>query len=143
LVQELDDGEKASQLIAESRQKRTTTTSLRPRFLANLAVNNLKPAVPEEETIDIFADIDAWDDYSSLFTLPKSPADVVDPVCEGVARDEKALAGGFEVHKVWERAVRSAVMGLWIPPPPPEEGFQSAISGVSDVDVHMVDVASS
>jgi hypothetical protein len=92
--------------------------------------------------VDMFADIHDWDDYSSRFDLPPETAVVdVDPVSADMLRDEKALAGGFEAHKVWERAVRSAVMGLWLPPVGWEHPPSSSAE-VMDVDVQMVDVAS-
>lgn len=87
-----------------------------------LAEKEKDPYEPE----DPMADHDAcWYDYRDLYELRAGEADAGeagggyyrDQHTVDALHDTKRLAGGFNVvTSVWERAVRSAVMGLWIPP---------------------------
>jgi CDK-activating kinase assembly factor MAT1 len=84
--------------------------------------NKKDPFAPE----DPMADYDtAFYDYRDLFTLRSVEQPYVDKGTHEVLRDGKKQGGGFDVRKsVWERAIRSAVMGLWTP-----------LVGVSDAGV--------
>jgi CDK-activating kinase assembly factor MAT1 len=58
-----------------------------------------------------------WYDYRDLFKLRATSTGYVDQASEDLLNDTKKLAGGFDIAKsVWERATRSAVMGLWVTP---------------------------
>lgn len=58
---------------------------------------------------------DDWDAYEDKYSLLNS---YYDPVSEAVRKDREGImrAGGYRVEDAWERAVRSAVAGLDIPP---------------------------
>ena len=70
------------------------------------------------EPEDPMADYDEnWYDYRDMFELRDREKPYVDAATEAALQDKKKLAGGMDVRKsVWERSVRSAVMGLWTPP---------------------------
>lgn len=72
---------------------------------------------------DIDAELAQWDDYSTMFDLKTldanlRPGYVDDDSMRWVMADQAlALVGGFEIETVWERQLRSAMMGLFVPPP--------------------------
>jgi len=72
---------------------------------------------------DIEGELAQWDDYSSMFDLKGlganlQPGYVDHESMQFVLADHAlALVGGFEVEAVWERQLRSAMMGLFVPPP--------------------------
>lgn len=70
------------------------------------------------EPEDPLADYDeGWYDYRDLFTLRSTDNPYSDRGTEDALLDRRKLAGGFDVRaSVWERAIRSAVMGLWSRP---------------------------
>ena len=70
------------------------------------------------EPEDPMADYDEnWYDYRDLFTLRGTSAGYEDQATREAMSDIKKLAGGYDSRRsVWERAVRSAVMGLWTRP---------------------------
>lgn len=58
-----------------------------------------------------------WYDYRDLFELRRADQPYRDEVSESALRDVKRIAGGFDVRtSVWERSIRSAVMGLTVRP---------------------------
>ncbi|KAK9895734.1 CDK-activating kinase assembly factor [Cystobasidium minutum MCA 4210] len=58
-----------------------------------------------------------WYDYRDLFELKSEENTYRDEPSEAAIRDAKKRAGGFDVKiSVWERSIRSAVMGLTIRP---------------------------
>jgi len=86
------------------------------------------PYEPEDPLVDYDA---SWYDYRDLFTLRGGNVDAGeteggyyrDQTTTDALHDAKKLAGGFNVvQSVWERAVRSAVMGLWTAPLGGESG---------------------
>lgn len=58
---------------------------------------------------------DDWDAYEDKYTMMSS---YYDPVSELVRKDREGImrAGGYRVEEAWERALRSAVAGLDVPP---------------------------
>lgn len=58
---------------------------------------------------------DDWDAYEDKYTLMST---YYDPVSELVRKDREGImrAGGYRVEQAWERALRSAVAGLDVPP---------------------------
>ena len=86
----------------------------RANFAAAAGGVEKDPFEPE----DPMADYDEnWYDYRDLFELRETNRPYVDPATEAALQDRKKLAGGMDVKKsVWERSVRSAVMGLWTQP---------------------------
>lgn len=58
-----------------------------------------------------------WYDYRDLFELKTEDNTYRDEASEAAIRDAKKIAGGFDVKmSVWERSIRSAVMGLTVRP---------------------------
>lgn len=97
------------------------TASGRPSLLSKYLQYN-KAGGARADPVDEFAPEDpmsdydtSWYDYRDLFVVRQSYEDPTGAAC---LRDPvKQLAGGFDVSKsVWERALRSAVMGLWTVP---------------------------
>ncbi|MBW0500715.1 hypothetical protein O181_040430 [Austropuccinia psidii MF-1] len=72
---------------------------------------------------DIDAELAQWDDYSNMFDLQRLSEDYQpgyrddDSIGFIMADNALALVGGFEIETVWERQLRSALMGLFVPPP--------------------------
>jgi CDK-activating kinase assembly factor MAT1 len=58
---------------------------------------------------------DDWYAYEDMYVLRD---DYNDPVSEAVRKDRDGImrGGGYQVKEAWERALRSAVAGLEIPP---------------------------
>lgn len=96
----------------------------KPSLLSRYAGFNRKSFAAEQDKKDPFAPEDpmadydtAFYDYRDLFTLRSVEQPYADKGTHDVLRDGKKQGGGFNVRKsVWERAIRSAVMGLWTPP---------------------------
>lgn len=80
----------------------------------------------QDQKPDVEAELRRWGDYSDLFDLQTfedayRPGYVDEPSIEAVLTDDKlAFVGGFELETVWERQIRSAMMGLFVRRP--EEG---------------------
>ena len=96
----------------------------KPSLLSRYAGFSRKSFAAEQDKRDPFAPEDpmadhdtAFYDYRDLFTLRSVEQPYVDRGSQEVLGDGKKQGGGFDVRKsVWERAIRSAVMGLWTPP---------------------------
>jgi len=58
---------------------------------------------------------DDWYAYEDMFVMRES---YEDPFSEAVRKDREGImrGGGYRVEEAWERALRSAVAGLDIPP---------------------------
>lgn len=80
------------------------------------AVIEKDPFEPENPLVDYDT---FYYDYRDLFSIENS---YVDESTNGALQsDPRKLAGGFDAKSsVWERCLRSAVMGLWITPVPDE-----------------------
>ncbi|KAH9813683.1 RNA polymerase II transcription factor B subunit 3 [Melampsora americana] len=80
----------------------------------------------DEQKPDIEGELGRWNDYSNLFELQTfqdayRPGYVDEESIGMVLSDDRlAFVGGFELESVWERQIRSAVMGLFVIRP--EEG---------------------
>ena len=89
-----------------------------PSAAAALADQDEPILVPE----DPLGDVDRYDDGAVLFDLPGSGTGGMAAYADerwtaGMADDKRALAGGYPVPTFWELCVRSAVQGLFAPPP--------------------------
>ncbi|POW09003.1 hypothetical protein PSTT_07092 [Puccinia striiformis] len=86
---------------------------------------------------DIEGEINQWDDYSSMFDLRKldqnlHPGYIDHDSMRFILADHAlALVGGFEIESVWERQLRSALMGLFVPPPQPDSINQTTSDDLS------------
>lgn len=139
IIQALEEGEGSAEKIVKKQRavalKRSSarqaldplppnTSNSKPSLLskyagfnrANFAAGNIEKDPFEPE--DPMADYDQnWYDYRDLFTLRDLSRPYVEQATEAALHDRKKLAGGMDVKRsVWERSVRSAVMGLWTPP---------------------------
>ncbi|KAI0064701.1 CDK-activating kinase assembly factor [Artomyces pyxidatus] len=87
-------------------------------------------AVPDVPHVAIQDD---WYAYEDMFTLRPS---YFDPASDAVRRDREGImrAGGYRVEEAWERALRSAVAGLDLPP------LVGLAAGQGDGDVVMASV---
>ena len=103
------------------------TANSKPSLLSKYMQYN-RSNFPEREIKDPFepedpmADYDEnWYDYRDLFELGIKGKEYMDSGIQDALSDTKKLAGGFDVVKsVLERALRSAVMGLWTLPLEPD-----------------------
>ncbi|CAH7666173.1 RNA polymerase II transcription factor B subunit 3 [Phakopsora pachyrhizi] len=74
---------------------------------------------------DIDAELAQWDDYSQMFDLRQfethRPAPYLDEESLRfvLSNDGLALVGGYDIGSYWERQLRTAMMGLFVPPPEP------------------------
>ncbi|OAV89597.1 hypothetical protein, variant [Puccinia triticina 1-1 BBBD Race 1] len=125
----------ADKLVARQRavaQKRATARALASDLAtkATVAMPSLSglidPSSMEGADVnrpDIEGELGQWDDYSSMFDLKRLDANLQpgyidhDSMRLVLADHALALVGGFEIESVWERQLRSAMMGLFVPPP--------------------------
>ncbi|KAA1101565.1 TFIIH/NER complex subunit [Puccinia graminis f. sp. tritici] len=125
----------AEKLVARQRavaQKRATARTLASELATKTTVTMpslgglIDPSsMDNEETNrpDIEGELGQWDDYSSMFDLKRLDANLqpgyIDHESMRLVMNDHALAlvGGFEIESVWERQLRSAMMGLFVPPP--------------------------
>jgi len=133
LIDKLETSTKdASKLVAKARaeaQKRSaarsattfqsTSSLLRSRAAQSTVVPDL-PHVPLR---------DDWDDYTDKYVVQTN---YYDPMSEPVRKDKEGImrAGGYRIEEAWERALRSAVAGLDLPP---LVGFDPEIEPDGDV----------
>lgn len=98
------------------------TSNSKPSLLSKYAAFNKSAFSQAEkdpfEPEDPLADYDEnWYDYRDLSDLPEYQNAYRDEGTQEALLDGKKLTGGFDVRvSVWERAVRSSVMGLWTKP---------------------------
>jgi CDK-activating kinase assembly factor MAT1 len=110
----------AAKVVAQSRAKaikrssaRLTATAAVPsqtQLLRSRAAQSTEfPDVPHVPLQD------DWYTYDDMFVVKES---YDDPFSEAVRQDQEGVmrAGGYRVEEAWERALRSAVAGLNIPP---------------------------
>ncbi|KAA1097987.1 TFIIH/NER complex subunit [Puccinia graminis f. sp. tritici] len=125
----------AEKLVARQRvvaQKRATARALASELATKTTVTMpslgglIDPSsMDNEETNrpDIEGELGQWDDYSSMYDLKRLDANLqpgyIDHESMRLVMNDHALAlvGGFEIESVWERQLRSAMMGLFVPPP--------------------------
>ncbi|KAI0316782.1 CDK-activating kinase assembly factor MAT1-domain-containing protein [Amylostereum chailletii] len=91
---------------SENGLQQSSALLLRSRAAQSAAVPDV-PHVPLQ---------DDWYAYEDMYTLRDS---YYDPASDAVRRDREGVmrAGGYRVEEAWDRALRSAVAGLDIPPP--------------------------
>lgn len=119
LIDRLESSDKdAAKLVARSRlvaQKRASA-----RAMANNPFHNSSNLM-RTRTVAVVPDVphvpiqDDWYAYQDMFVLQDT---YDDPVSEAVRKDREGImrAGGYRVEEAWERALRSAVAGIDIPP---------------------------
>ncbi|PLW45452.1 hypothetical protein PCANC_06711 [Puccinia coronata f. sp. avenae] len=99
----------------------TQTTVVMPSLGGLIDPNATENA--DADRPDIEGELGQWDDYSSMFDLRRLDANLQpgytdhDSMRFVLADQALALVGGFEIESVWERQLRSAMMGLFVPPP--------------------------
>ncbi|BGP21072.1 hypothetical protein JCM10213_007590 [Rhodosporidiobolus nylandii] len=82
------------------------------QFLSSLGGGPAAAVEEEEPTIDPLGDFSLFDDYSSLFDILPAPSYLAG-LGTLVAERDRGTEGGFRAEEVWEKAVRTAVGGLW------------------------------
>lgn len=112
----------AHRLVAKSRMEAVKRAKERTKE-ANHAVHQsaamlLRSRAAQSATVPDVPHVplqDDWDAYEDKYTMMSS---YYDPVSELVRKDREGImrAGGYRVEEAWERALRSAVAGLDVPP---------------------------
>lgn len=123
IIDKLETSEKdARKVVAKSRANalkrstaRTTSSSgaMGMDYAKLLKTRTTKTTVPDEPHVPLQDD---WYAYEDMFVMP--PGGYDDLFSEAVRKDREGImrAGGYKVEEAWERAVRSAVAGLDLPP---------------------------
>lgn len=99
--------------------------------------------VDQDQKPDIEGELRRWDDYSNRFELQTFQdgyrPGYVDEESIGIvlSDDRLAFVGGFELETVWERQIRSAVMGLFVSRP--EEGSSNQLLSDEIMSVDLPD----
>jgi CDK-activating kinase assembly factor MAT1 len=126
----------AASIVAASRKRSSARDAFpstdesgipRLRFLANLTNKSHSPSSEPEEPLDALDPLDnetLYDSYDALYTIfprlsvaRESGGKSYDPGVGALVKEAgTADEGGFKVEEVWEKAVRSAVAGLWDAP---------------------------
>ncbi|KAI0797846.1 CDK-activating kinase assembly factor [Abortiporus biennis] len=127
IIDKLETSDKdAIKLVARSRAealKRASAKTTTPAFQSSSRLLRSRAAqstvIPDVPHVPLQDD---WYAYEDMFTM-RSNYD--DPISEAVRKDREGImrAGGYVVEEAWERALRSAVAGLDIPP---LQGIRSA-----------------
>lgn len=88
-----------------------TMQSINARLLRNRAAQHT--TVKEMKHVPL---LDDWYGYEDMFALKKGDYD--DIVSEAVRRDREGImrGGGYRIEEAWERAIRTAVASLDLPP---------------------------
>ncbi|BGP28213.1 RNA polymerase II transcription factorb subunit 3 [Rhodotorula toruloides] len=151
----------AASIVAASRKRSSARDAFLPtddssiprlKFLANLTNKSHFTSSEPEEPLDALNSLDnetLYDSYDALYTIfprlsvaRESGGKSYDPGTGALVKEAgMADEGGFMVEEVWEKAVRSAVAGLWDAP----LGWQEADADVEGngvaASVMQVDVA--
>ncbi|BGP12018.1 TFIIH/NER complex subunit [Rhodotorula toruloides] len=127
----------AASIVAASRKRSSARDTFpsnadeagipRLKFLANLTNKSHSPSSEPEEPLDALDPLDnetLYDSYDALYTIfprlsvaRESGGKSYDPGVGALVKEAgTADEGGFRVEEVWEKAVRSAVAGLWDAP---------------------------
>jgi CDK-activating kinase assembly factor MAT1 len=132
LIDKLETSNKdASKLVAKSLAEAQKRNNARTQS-SNLFASNSRLLRSRAAQSIVIPDVphvalqDDWYAYEDKYEVKSS---YHDPVSEAVRKDKEGImrAGGYRVEEAWERALRSAVAGLDIPP-----------LGVPDDDIVMV-----
>ena len=110
----------AAKVIAKSRAEANKRLSARTvaTTLAKSSAQLLRSRAAQSTTVPDVPHVplqDDWYAYEDMYTLRDNYEDVYS---EAVREDSEGImrAGGYRVHEAWERAVRSAVTALFLPP---------------------------
>jgi CDK-activating kinase assembly factor MAT1 len=135
----------AARLVAQAREealkRAAARTAAAQQAVQQSSANLLRSraaqsaVVPDQPHVPLQDDFYAYDD---MYTLRSS---YFDPISDAVRRDKEGImrAGGYRLEEAWERALRSAVAGLDLPP---SDGVltshpETCITGGLDADVVM------
>ncbi|KAG6379141.1 CDK-activating kinase assembly factor MAT1-domain-containing protein [Boletus reticuloceps] len=119
----------AVKVIAKSRAEANKRSSARTAAtaLAKSSAQLLRSRAAQSTTVPDLPHVplqDDWYTYEDMYTLRDNYDDIYS---EAVREDREGImrAGGYRVQEAWDRAVRSAVTALFLPP----------LSGVSQSDI--------
>ncbi|KAF8842558.1 CDK-activating kinase assembly factor [Paxillus ammoniavirescens] len=111
----------AAKVIAKSRVEANKRLSARSAAttMAKSSAQLLRSRAAQSTTVPDVPHIplqDNWYAYEDMYTLRDNYDDMYS---EAVRQDREGImrAGGYRVNEAWERAVRSAVTALYLPPP--------------------------
>lgn len=101
---------------AEKRHAQKATTSATTLSLKEAAASRIRAPAVEAQDVPHVPLEDDWLTCSDKFTVRSS---YVDPTSQFAVDDAdgRMRAGGYMLGEIWERAIRSAIMGLDLPPP--------------------------
>jgi CDK-activating kinase assembly factor MAT1 len=135
----------AARLVAQAREdalkRAAARTAAAQQVVQQSSANLLRSraaqsaVVPDQPHVPLQDDVYAYDD---MYALRSS---YYDPISDAVRRDKEGImrAGGYRLEEAWERALRSAVAGLDLPP---SDGVlishpETCIAGGLDADAVM------
>lgn len=103
-----------SSALKRSTARSSTLLSSLPSSTLSLLLSGLPSSSEQEEEAeeDIFAELNKWDDYHSMYHLKSRKEGGYVTLAEGTVGDE----GGFKVEETWEKVIRAGVMELWLDP---------------------------
>jgi hypothetical protein len=132
LIEQLEktsDDRQAAKLYRDARkqavQKRKEAEEVPEEWarlmMAPSALDDMDVDAPTDNRFDPDADLANWDDYSTLVVVPQAAIGYpLDPWTACSKKEEewaiRAQAAGYRREAFWERAVRSAVQGLFTAP---------------------------
>ena len=143
---EHSDGD-ATRLVAQARaealKRAAARTAAAQQAVQQSSANLLRSravqsaVVPDQPHVPLQDDFYAYEDMYAL----RSGSCYFDPASDAVRRDKEGImrAGGYRLEEAWERALRSAVAGLDIPPPDGvlTSRLEPSVAGGLDMDVEM------
>ena len=119
-----DAAKRSAARLAAHENKPPNTSDSAPTLLSKYLGFSRHSKMQQEVQVDMFAPEDPlsdydtlWYDYRDMFTLQSTYMDEpADQAMQGKDGQRRSAGGFIPQVSVWERCIRSAVMGLWMPP---------------------------
>ena len=105
----------------EAKEKRDKMGEIPEEWLKLMGPSAPQEVEGEKEAVmdEPLSDLRDWYDYSGMYDLPDEGFEL-DPWTQFTPAEEEFrlanVAGGYRVEEVWDRALRSGVMGLFVKP---------------------------
>ena len=119
IIDRLETSDKdAARVIARSRAVALKRSSARASTSTQSHAQLLRSRAAQSTVIPDVPHVPLQDDWYAYEDLYVVRDDYDDPVSEAVRKDRDGImrGGGYQVKEAWERALRSAVAGLEVPP---------------------------